>query len=157
MVWTLPLTKRQCPFIAYEVVSLRQQAEPGLVPPSDERLSETFRVRTECMWSDPMKAQLVASACALIVSAYGITPAAAESFNDRGLDWTMASPMPTAAHASNPLTLPPDGSFASSWGSGKTPSQSEGPSSSSARLTTGRSCDPTPRFGFNDTTTFPTC
>ena len=104
-----------------------------------------------------MKTQIVASTCALIISASGITPAVAESFNDRGWDWTMASPLPTAASASNPRTLPPDGSFASSWGGGKTPSVYEGPSSSSARLATGRSCDPTPRFGFNDTTTFPTC
>jgi hypothetical protein len=104
-----------------------------------------------------MKTQIAASACALIISAYGLTPAVAESFNDRGLDWTMDNPMPTATYASKPLALPPDGSFASSWGGGRTPSQYEGPSSSSARLATGRSCDPTPRFGFNDTTTFPTC
>jgi hypothetical protein len=104
-----------------------------------------------------MKTQVIASTCALLISAYGITPAVAESFNDRSLDWTMASPLPTAASASNPRTLPPDGSFASSWGGGITPSQYQGPSSSSARLATGRSCDPTPRFGFNDTTTFSTC
>lgn len=104
-----------------------------------------------------MKPQIAASACALIISAYGLTPAMAESFNDRGLDWTMDNPMPTAAYVSKPQTLPPDGSFANSWGGGRTPSQYEGPSSSSARLTTGRSCDPAPRVGFNGITTFPTC
>ncbi len=100
-----------------------------------------------------MKPQIMASTCALIISAYGATPAVAESFSDRGLEWTMD----TTAHASNPWMLPRDGSFASSWGGGKTPTQYEGPSSSSARLATGPSCDATPRVGFNQTTAFPTC
>lgn len=104
-----------------------------------------------------MKTQIVVSTCALIISAYGITPAVAESFNNRGLDWTMASPMPTATYASKPLTLPPDGSFASAWGSGKTPSQYEGPSSSSTRLDAERSCDLTPQVGFNQKNTHLTC
>jgi hypothetical protein len=104
-----------------------------------------------------MKPQIMASTCALIISAYGITSAVAESFNDRSWDWTMDSPMPTAAHASTPWTLPGDGSFASSWGRGKTPTPYEGPSSSSARLATGQSCDLTPHVGFNQTTAFPTC
>ncbi len=104
-----------------------------------------------------MKTQIVASTCALIISAYGITPAMAESFNDRSLDWTTASPMPTATYASNPQTLPPDGSFASSWGSGITPSQYKGPSSSSTHLDAERSCDLTPQVGFNETSSFSTC
>ena len=104
-----------------------------------------------------MKPQIIASTCALIISAYGITPAVAESFSDRGWDWTMASPLPTAASASNPRTLPPDGSFASSWGGGITPSQYQGPSSSSARLATGQSCNPTPRVGFSQKNNFATC
>ena len=104
-----------------------------------------------------MKPPIMASTCALIISAYGITPAVAESFNDRSWDWTMDSPMPTAAHASHPWTRPPDGSFASSWGGGKTPTQYEGPSSSSARLATGQSCDPTPRVGFSQKNNFATC
>ena len=106
-----------------------------------------------------MKPLIMASTCALIISAYGITPAVAESFNDRSWDWTMDSPMPTAAYASHPWTLPPDGAFASSWGSGKTPTQYEGPSSSSssARLATGQSCNPTPRVGFSQKNNFATC
>jgi hypothetical protein len=104
-----------------------------------------------------MKPQIIASTCALIISAYGITPAVAESFNDRGLDWTMDSPMPTAARASQLWTPPPAGSFASSWGGGRTPTQYEGAAPSSARLATGQSCELTPSVGFNDTTAFPTC
>ena len=106
-----------------------------------------------------MKPPIMASTCALIISAYGITPAVAESFNDRGLDWTMDSPMPTTAYASNPQMLPRDGSFASSWGGGKTPTPYEGPSSSSssARLATGQSCNPTPRVGFSQKNNFATC
>lgn len=104
-----------------------------------------------------MKTQIVASTCALIISAYSMTPAVAEPFTDRGLDWTTASPMPTAAYASNPQTLPPDGSFASSWGGGKTPSQYEGPSSSSTRLDAEQRCDSTSRIGFIQKNNFPTC
>jgi len=104
-----------------------------------------------------MNARILVSTGALLVSAYGITPAVAESFNDRSWDWTMDSPMPTAAHASNPWMPPRDGSFASSWGGGKTPTQYEGPSSSSARLATWQSCDPTPRVGFSQKNNFATC
>ena len=39
-----------------------------------------------------MKPPIMASTGALIISAYGITPAVAESFNDRSWDWTVASP-----------------------------------------------------------------
>jgi hypothetical protein len=104
-----------------------------------------------------MKTQIVASTCALIIGVCGMTSAVAESFEDRGPDWTVTGPMPTAAYPSNPQTLAPDGSFASSWGSGRTPTQYEGPSSSSARLARGRSCDLTPRVGFNQNNNFPTC
>jgi len=104
-----------------------------------------------------MNARILVSTGALLVSAYGITPAAAESFNDRGWDWTMASPIPAAVTASHPQPLPPDGSFAYSWGGGATPSQYRGPAASSARLATGQSCDPTPRFGFNQKNYFATC
>lgn len=104
-----------------------------------------------------MKIQIVASTCALIIGACGITPAVADSFNDRGLDWTMDSPMPTAAYANKPQALPPDGAFASSWGSGKTPTQYEGPSSSSAGFDMERSCHSTPRVGLNQENNFPTC
>jgi len=107
-----------------------------------------------------MKTQIVASTCALIISAYGITPAVAESFNDRGLDWTMSSPMPSAAHASPSRTSSPsDGSFASSWnkGSKRVPAQYGGSPSSPDHFATGRSCEPTPRFGFNQGNAFSTC
>lgn len=56
----------------------------------------------------------------------------AESFNDEGLNWEMASPVSTSTFHSQSQTLPPDGSFASSWGSGKTPTQYEGRGSSDA-------------------------
>ena len=104
-----------------------------------------------------MKTPLAVSALALIVGLSGMTSAVAESFNDRGLDWTKDSPMPNAVYTSKPQTLPPDGSFASSWGSGKTPTQYEGPSLSPPRLTTGENCPLTPRFGFNDSNNFPIC
>lgn len=104
-----------------------------------------------------MTARIIASTCALIVGACAIAPAAAEPFNDRSVQWTTDSTMPPAARASQPWTPPPDGSFASSWGGGRTPTQYAGPAPSSARLATGRSCEPTPRFGFNDTTVSPAC
>ena len=104
-----------------------------------------------------MKTQIVASTCALLISAYGIAPAVAESFDDRGLDWTMDSPMSATTYASKPQGLPPDGSFASSWGSGKTPTQYEGPASTSGHLATQRSCGVTPRVGLNQKNDFPTC
>ena len=104
-----------------------------------------------------MKTQLAASTFALIAGLSGMTSAVAESFNDRGSDWTRDSPMPNAVYASKPQTPLPDGSFASSWGSGKTPTQYEGPSPSPPRLTTGENCSLSPRFGFNDVTIFPTC
>jgi len=104
-----------------------------------------------------MKPQIIASTCALIISAYGITPAVAESFNDRSWDWTMDSPISTAAYASHPQMRPRDGALANSWGGGKTPTPYEGPASSSARLATGQRCNPTPPVGFNQTTAFPTC
>ena len=104
-----------------------------------------------------MNARILVSTGALLVSAYGITPAAAESFNDRGWDWTMASPMPAAASTSHPQPLPPDGSFAYSWGGGATPSQYRGPAASSADLATGQRCEAPPRVGFNQRNAFPTC
>ena len=104
-----------------------------------------------------MKTRIAASTFALMIGSYGMTPAVAESFNERGSDWAMTSPMPSTTYSGKPQTLPPDGSFASSWGSGKTPSQYEGPSSSPTRLGTGRSCDLTPRIGFNQDNNFPAC
>lgn len=104
-----------------------------------------------------MKTQLAVSTFALIVSLSGMTSAVAESFNDRSSDWTTGSPMPNAAYASKPQALPADGSFASSWGGGRTPTQYQGPSPSPLRLTTGDNCPLSPRFGFSDTTSFPTC
>lgn len=103
-----------------------------------------------------MKTQLMTSTCALIVGLYGLTPAVA-SFENRGADWTVNRSMPTAA---NPRQSPPpaaDGSFASSWGSGKTPTQYEGSSSSLVGLATGQSCDLMPKVGFNDDNNFQTC
>lgn len=104
-----------------------------------------------------MKIRVIASTFALVMGLHGIAPAVAGSFSDRGSDWAMDSPLPTSTHAGTPQALPPDGSFASSWGSGKTPSQYNGPSSSSTRLSAGRSCDLTPRVGFNQDNNFPVC
>ena len=103
-----------------------------------------------------MNARILVSTCALLVSAYGITPAVAESFNDRGGDWTQDSPAPTTA-ASTPQPLPADGSFAYSWGGGITPSQYRGPAAASADLATGQRCEAPPRVGFNQRNAFPTC
>jgi hypothetical protein len=106
-----------------------------------------------------MKTQIAASIFALTISLSGMTPALAGSFNERGPDWTTIDQM--SSHSRNSYQdqgyQTPDGSFASSWGSGKTPSEYRGPSSSSARLDTGRSCDLAPRVGFNETNNFPTC
>lgn len=104
-----------------------------------------------------MITRTIASTCALIAGVCAIAPAAAEPFNDRSAQWTTDSPMPTAARASQPWTPSPDGSFASSWGGGRTPTQYEGATPPSARLATGQSCEPTPRFGFGDTTASLAC
>ncbi len=104
-----------------------------------------------------MNARILASTCALLISAYGIAPAAADSFNDRGGDWATDSPTSTAAHASTPQPLPANGSFADSWGSEITPSQYRGPTASSADLATGQRCEAPPRVGFKQETAFPTC
>lgn len=102
-----------------------------------------------------MKTRIAVSTFALIIGLYGITPAMAESFNERGTDWKTTSPMPTTHQAESAQT--PSGPFASSWGRGKTPSQYEAPSSASARLDTGQSCDLTPRVGFNQSSHLTTC
>ncbi|MCB1793659.1 MAG: hypothetical protein KDJ70_04370 [Candidatus Competibacteraceae bacterium] len=104
-----------------------------------------------------MKTQLAVSTFILIVGFSGMTSAVAESFNDRGLDWTRDGPMPNAAYTSKPQAPPPAGSFASSWGGGKTATQYEGHSSFPARLTTGDSCSLTPGVGFNNATHFSIC
>lgn len=105
-----------------------------------------------------MKPQIAAATFASIIGLYGMTPAVAEPFQERGTDWTtVGSPSPTTAYQSKPQTLPPSGSFASSWGSGRTPSYYEGSSSSSTRYSIGQSCDLTPRIGFNEENKFPTC
>ena len=104
-----------------------------------------------------MNARILVSTCALLVSTYGIAPAVADSFNDRGWDWAQDSSMPTAVTASHPQTLPPDGSFAYSWGGGATPSQYRGPAASSTDLATGQRCEAPPRVGFNQRNVFPTC
>lgn len=106
-----------------------------------------------------MKTSIATSTCALIVGLYSITPALAESFNDQGLDWAMASPTPTSGYSATPQTLPPDGSFASSWGSGRTPSQALDSSSfsSSKCLTTVESSTSPSTMGYNQRNDFPTC
>ena len=105
-----------------------------------------------------MNARILVSTCALLVSAYGITPAVAESFNDRGGDWTQDSPAPTTATASHPQTLPPAGSFASAWNKGSEVIPSSGnPASPAADLATGQRCEAPPRVGFNQRNAFPTC
>lgn len=104
-----------------------------------------------------MKTQMIGSTFALIISLYGIPPALAESFNDRGMDWITASPTLSTAYPGNPQTLTPDGSFASSWNSGITPLQYRDPTPSSTRADMGQSCDLKPRVGFNKASSFPTC
>ena len=104
-----------------------------------------------------MNARILASTCALLISAYGIAPAAADSFNDRGGDWVTDSPASTATHANTPQSLPADGSFAYSWDREITPSQYRGPAASSADLATGQRCEASPRVGFKQETAFPTC
>lgn len=106
-----------------------------------------------------MKTSIATLSYALIIGLYGITPALAESFNDEGLDWAMASPAPTSGYSATPQTLPPDGSFASSWGSGITPSQAPASSSfsSSKCFATVERSTPPSRVGYNQRNDFPTC
>ena len=122
-----------------------------------------------------MNARIVVSTCALLVSAYGITPAMAESFNDRGEDWTMASPMPATAPINNPQTLAgsrdggkpssPEAGSSTNWNiwtplleQGKTTSsQDRAPAASAVGLPTGQRCEAPPRFGFNQRNAYPTC
>lgn len=122
-----------------------------------------------------MNARILASTCAVLVGAYGIAPAAADSFNDRSGDWVTDSPVSAAASINNPQTFASsrDGRTTSSqeegsstsWNvwtplleKGKTaPSQYQGPSSSPASLATGQRCEAPPRVGFKQETAFPTC
>lgn len=122
-----------------------------------------------------MNARILVSTCALLVSAYGIAPAVADSFNDRGEDWVQDSPMPAAAYASHPQTLTssrdstktssPEEDSSTAWNiwtplleKGKaTSSQYRGPAASSADLATGQRCEAPPRVGFNQRNVFPTC
>jgi hypothetical protein len=101
-----------------------------------------------------MKVSILASACVLSIGLYGITPAMAESFNKEGSNWTNISPA-TPAHQGMSQTS--SASFASSWGSGVTPSESKNAPSYSARLTSSQSCELKPRSGFNQDNNFPTC
>ena len=103
-----------------------------------------------------MKIQTIASTCALIIGFYGMTPAVAESFQDRGSGWAATGSMPTAT-SSKPRTLSPDGSFSSGWGSGITATQYQGQSSSSAGFDLGQNCDLTAKIGFNQDNNFPMC
>lgn len=105
-----------------------------------------------------MNARILVSTCALLVSTYGIAPAVADSFNNRGEDWVQDSPMPAAATASSPQTLPPAGSFASAWNKGSEVIPSSGnPASPAADLATGQRCEAPPRIGFNQRNTLSTC
>ncbi len=122
-----------------------------------------------------MNARILVSTGALLVSAYGITPAVAESFNDRGEDGVQDRPMPAAASTSHPQTLTSsrDGTKTSSSGEGSstawniwtplleqgktTSPQDRAPAASSTDLATGQRCEPTPRVGFNQTSALPTC
>jgi len=147
---------------------------PGRCSPSEASCSEPLSA-SERAWSVPMNARILVSTGALLVSAYGITPAAAESFNDRGWDWTMASPMPAAAPINDPQTLassrddrktslPGEGS-STAWNiwtplleKGKTTSsQDRAHAASSADRATGQRCESPPRVGFNQRNIFPAC
>jgi hypothetical protein len=103
-----------------------------------------------------MKLLIIVSTSALMLGAAGLTPAVAEPFNDQGPNWTTVSPTLTQTSRVSSPTLPPDGSFASSWGSGRTPTFYEG-SSSAVRSDRPLSCTLTSRIGFNERNIFPTC
>jgi hypothetical protein len=106
-----------------------------------------------------MKTQMAAATFVLTISVYGTTPALAGSFNDRGTDWTTAERMSPPSQSTYRGTgyQAPAGPFASSWGSGRMPSQYSGPFSPSARPDSEQSCDLTPTVGFNRGSSFPTC
>ena len=102
-----------------------------------------------------MKAPLAASTFALIVSLSGMTPAVANSSS-------------TGTHSSSQLAPYEQGDeFTRSWDEQRmnrswdrrqtTPSLSEDSRSFSDRSSTDKSCSLEPRFGFNDTSTFPAC
>ena len=103
-----------------------------------------------------MNVKIVASAFIVTVGLYGPALAIAEPFSERGTDWITASPPPDPAVRPQSLRVAPDGSFASSWGNGRTPTQAEGsyPSNSMSRKT---SCDIAPRVAFSERNDFPSC
>ncbi len=105
-----------------------------------------------------MKTQIVFSTCALIIGLSGAPSAIAESFNDEGLNLAMDSPSSMSITPMQSQALPPAGSFASSWGSGKTPTQYEGRISSETRSGIVARCtlEP-PKIGFNQDNHFQTC
>lgn len=85
-----------------------------------------------------------------------LTPALAEPFTDQGTEWTMASPAPNSMIRPQALPITPDGAFASSWGSGKTPTQADSAYPYSP-MTATVSCNLTARAGFNTKNDFPAC
>jgi hypothetical protein len=102
-----------------------------------------------------MKAQIVASTFGLILGLYGMTPAMAESFDDRGADWTATSQMPTPYQSQSRMPAQ-DTASANSWskGSGKTPLEYKATSSSSRA--TAQSCDLSSKRRWNNSAN-PTC
>ncbi|MFO1372753.1 MAG: hypothetical protein U1F42_10295 [Candidatus Competibacteraceae bacterium] len=95
-----------------------------------------------------MKTRIVVSTFAFIVGLYGIPSMASDFFNERGQEWMNASQTSTPYNRDD-SSLASQGPFASSWGSGKTPSLNTKVSPSSS-LTTEKSCDLTPRVGWNN-------
>lgn len=103
-----------------------------------------------------MNCKLIATASLITVSLYGLTPALAEPFTDQGTEWTTASQPPNPMIRPQALPITPDGAFASSWGSGKTPTQADSAYPYS-RMTATVSCHLTARAGFNTKNAFPAC
>lgn len=103
-----------------------------------------------------MKLLTIVSTSALLFGAASFTPAVAESFNDRGPDWTLLNSTSMSASQSRSQTRLPDRDLMSSSGREKT-FMINPQSSSTGRASSEQACPLTPRIGFNESNSFPVC
>lgn len=102
-----------------------------------------------------MKTRTAASTFALIISLYGITPATAESFNERGPDignWPAASQTPMAQPSEQSRTT---ASHSQRFNKGST--FATAPASFTDPAQSRQVCDLSPRIGFNESSQISAC
>lgn len=102
-----------------------------------------------------MKTRTAASTFALIVGLYGITPATAESFNERGPDignWSAASQAPMAQPSEQSRTTT---SYGQRFNKGST--FVAAPASSTDPAQSRQVCELSPRIGFNESSQISAC